>query len=161
VLIDGSTREDVITFAGLPEAEDQTSYYGSPLSDTLGYSSTSTNRLWTFSVGGLSCKTVYFINQATGELATFYTSSRGFAAGRNVSVGTATHKAEHRLHKRAFAGCEKAIYLNSPAISTTFGIAGGHRHQSGKHSFRVRGGHVGVIVLHSRRHDIAGAFDCL
>ena len=103
------------------------------------------------------CRTIFWIDAASGRLETFYTSERRFIEGHRVRVGMPTAVASRLLHSPVYSGCGEGVFLSSKRASLTIEFAGGVQHGPRLH---IVGGRVAELVLHSRRRD-AAVFDCL
>lgn len=152
--IDRASRAAVIAFAGEPQAEEHGNQDGAPW-DALGYGCGALGQ--TPIVDGRSCKTVFYVNEATGRLATFATRSRHYHSKRGIRVGMGSGTVERELHMQLVSGCEQNFYLNGRTAWMTIATTGGHEVGGHRH---VVGAHVWALVLHSRRNDV-GVFDCL
>jgi hypothetical protein len=157
--LDKSDRAAVIAFAGPPAAERRGQEPTHAPYDALGYGC---SRLFEASntplvQGGPYCRTVFFLNNRTGRLETFFTTAVDYSESHGVRIGMATAAAERLLHKRLLVGCDKDIYLSSPKAYLTVAFIGGRIRP---HSRSVLGGHVYAFVLHSNRNE-PGVFDCL
>jgi hypothetical protein len=164
--MDHSTRADVISFAGRPDAERRGVEYDSTPYLALGYACSAKPHDEAFPVletpragrTGPSCKTVFWINRRTRRLGDFYTSSRRYSESHGVRIGMKTVEAEHLLRRRVFVGCEANIYLGKAPLTIAF--AGGlPRKMRGSAALHLIGGHVYAFALQGRQS--VGIFDCL
>jgi hypothetical protein len=161
--MDQSTRADVVALVGRPDAERRDRYESAAPYRALGYACAETFTAPEFPLGshGPYCRTVYWINQRTGRLGDFYTSSARYYEIHGVRIGTPTAKAERLVHKLAYVGCEENIYLGKGGRSLTIAFDGGSpRKLSGSDGLHLVGGHVFAFALHGPRSDV-GVFDCL
>lgn len=164
--IDVSTREDVIAFAGTPEAEGENSASAPLLGwDALGYSCGKADPRGAFlaPLGGgppyLFCRTVYYLSAETGRLATFATNERRFRTTTGIDVGMRTAAASRRAKRPAYAGCTQSITLQTPQAHLAMAISGAHTAMRGHQLFAI-GGRVAEFVLESR-NTYLDVFDCL
>ena len=158
--IDRSNRAAILAFAGQPTAERTGGSPGAPPYDALGYECSATASIGDapLASGGPYCRTVFYINDQTGELGTFFTAAaHQYRESHGVRIGTTTATAERLLHMRLIAGCGTSIYLKTKAAFLTVAFTGGRARPP---SLTVTGGHVYAFVLHSPRHYL-GIFDCL
>jgi hypothetical protein len=167
--LDRSTRAEVIAFVGKPDAQRHAAEYQSTPYLALGYGCSAKQRddafplLETPNAGrtGPSCVTVFWVNQRTGRLGDFYTSSPRYEERRGVLIGMKTAEAERLLRRRADVGCEENIYLGTREAPMTVAFDGGTpRKVRGSYEQHLIGGHVYAFALHGRQSDI-GIFDCL
>ena len=128
--LDRSDRDNVIAFAGRPDAERDGEEFDSVPYRALGYdcSEKSVPERWPLLRRGPYCRTVYFINTRKGKLGTFFTSSSDYVERHGVRVGMRSAVAERRLHKHLTAGCEENLYLESRAAALTVAFSGGVTH---------------------------------
>ena len=156
--VDRSDRGAIIAFAGRPDTELRGQEFDSPPYNALGYGCAKKSGADNFSItaGGPACRTIFFLDQKTGKLETFFTTETRYSEGHGVRIGMRSEKAERFLHKRLFEGCDTDIYVYAPTATLTIAFTGG---RAGKH-LHVSGARVYALVLHSRRRD-AGVFDCL
>jgi hypothetical protein len=162
--IDRSGRAAVVGFAGQPDAEAYGSEGGDGW-DALGYKCTEHPPRHGFMapLGGgppyRYCRTVYYVANETGRLATFATNERRFRTGHGIHVGMRTRRAARRAHRPATAGCAEAIYLMTRRAQLSIALLGARAVERG-HRFLAVGGHVGALVL-SSQHTYLNVFDCL
>jgi hypothetical protein len=146
--MDASTLGDVLTFAGVPSVlkYDQNSHAGITSNYTeVGYGC---------NPRGNNCRTEYDINQDTGELADFGTSSRRFATTHGTTVGMRTVVAVRREHHRALSGCFTGIFETHRGTTLLLEVVGGHPARRG--SSYWTGGRVGYLFASSNRNDVLG-----
>jgi hypothetical protein len=158
-MIDRSSQANVIAAVGKPTAEKRGQVSGSLPYRALGYDCNVVKKAYgePLTKDGPYCRTVFFIDLASGVLETFFTEGAGYVEGHGVHIGMATADAERLLHMRVTQGCETNLYLTSKTASLTIAFEGGHVHLP---NTAVVGGRVYAFVLHGRKHD-AGVFDCL
>jgi hypothetical protein len=164
--MDRSTRADVIVFSGQPDVERRGVEYDSTPYVALGYSCAAKPNDEAFPVletpgkgrTGPYCKTVFWMNQRTGKLGDFYTSSAKYSEVHGVRIGMKTGAAERLLHEPVDVGCEDLILLGKRNRTLTIAFAGGVDRHTGPSG--LLGGHVYAFALHGHRSDI-GVFDCL
>jgi hypothetical protein len=101
--------------------------------------------------GGPYCRTVYYVNQGTEALGSFWTSSWSFHTSHGTHVGVTQQTASRRERRAARAGCLSGIFLASRAATIHIGITGG-RFQSGGQGQpdRLVGGRVFELGVESR-----------
>jgi hypothetical protein len=147
-----SRRAGIVAFAGRPDAQGGGRGYRS-----LGYGCAKRYAEPLFQVGdgGPYCRTVFFLNAASGRLGDVYTSSRRYVESSGVRIGMPTAEAERRLHRLAIGGCADTIRLRSLTVP----IAGGTYRQLRSGELHIVGGRVEAFVLHSAS-DSVGVFDC-
>jgi hypothetical protein len=159
--LDRSDRTDILAVAGEPQVDEvnSTGYAGW---EALGYDcgpmATRAPLVAPAGTRGPYCRTVYYLNLETGRLGTFFTSLPSFRDAHGVTVGMRTAKAGRLEGVQASAGCLAGIGVSTPKALLHVVISGGHIHQHGN-KLLLRGGRVGALVLHGRRHDV-GVFDC-
>jgi hypothetical protein len=158
--LDRSDRADVMAFAGKPDAERQSREGpGFARYDALGYDCTRTRTPQVFplvrSAPRPYCGTIFFIDEQSGRLETFFTTSARYAEGHGVQMRAPQARAERLLHRHLVVGCETNLYVSSPAAALTIAFEGGVERMTS-----VTGAHVYALVLHSRQRD-AGVFDCM
>jgi hypothetical protein len=164
--IDRSGRTAVVDFAGQPDAEGYGSEgAGAPGWDALGYTCTERPPRHGFMapLGGgppyTYCRTVYYVADETGHLATFATNERRFRTRHGIRVGMRTRRAAQRAHRPATAGCTEAIYLTTRGAQLSIALLGA-RSVELHHRFLAVGGRVGALIL-SSKHTYLNVFDCL
>ena len=155
--LDTSDRADVIGFAGRPESERRGRYSIYRPFDALGYGCR--GKTVTDSGGTPFCKTIFYLDARSGRLAILYTEDDRFVDVRGVHVGTPTAVAERLTHERVVSGCFDGLSFNTKTGFLVMWFYGG------KDVFRHRlphlvGGHVGLLVVHSRRLN-PGVLDCI
>lgn len=166
-----SDRDDVVAFAGRPQADwrwrgtgsaQQASGY--PAYRALGYDcarNTAPTRLLppdSYPEAHLpACRTIFFVNLRTGTLMSFLTTDPRYSESHGVHVGMPTRAAERLLHRRVRAiGCNYAdvslggIGPRSTLLLVQFtgGVAKPPR-------YALVGGHVADFHV-----DTLGLFDC-
>jgi len=156
--LDVSDRAAVVAFAGKPQLEARGHMPLAAPYDALGYGCSRRTPPGSFPLAPEKpfCRTIFWINERTGRLETFFTGDPRYAETHGTRVGTATAVAERLLHKRLLVGCEENLYFTSTRAYLTIAFAGGRYRLPSRH---VVGGHVVALVLHSRRSD-PGVFDC-
>ena len=94
----------MIAFLGRPDAERRGSEFGGPPFRALGYECSRSHKDDAFPQletsrgrSGPSCRTVFWINERTGTLGDFYTTSRRYSESHGVRIGMKTAEAEHLL----------------------------------------------------------------
>ena len=158
--MDLSTRADVTAFAGRPDAERPGRYSSFAPYRALGYGCRK-KRDYGFPLGGGRwCKTVFFVNRRTGRLGNFYTESASYSERHGVRIGMPTAKAERRLHRLVYVGCEANIVLGGRTGLTVAFTGGKPRRLRGSNGLHLVGGHVYAFALHGGRSDL-GIFDCM
>jgi hypothetical protein len=163
-----SKRDDVIAFAGRPEAEwrwpgtgGSALASGYPPYRALGYDCAGNVARTRVLPPGVypdaylpACRTIFFINSKTGGLMSFLTTDPRYSESHGVRVGMPTAVAERLLHKRVYAiGCNYADlsfggYATLLLIQFTGGVA------KPPH-YALIGGHVGDFHVST-----LGLFDC-
>lgn len=163
-----STREDVIAFAGRPQAEwrwrgtgRSALASGYPAYRALGYDcaeNTAPTRLLpldSYPDAYLPhCRTIFFVNSKTGRLMSFITTDTRYSESHGVHVGMPTAAAERLLRRRVLAqGCNYADislggYTTLLLIQFTGGVAKPPR-------YALVGGHVADFHVGT-----LGLFDC-
>jgi hypothetical protein len=164
--IDRAGRSKVLAVKGEPAAEGQGNFVsGDPDFESLGYSCRSTEGHDRFPIDGdfqgsyAYCRTVYFINVATGRLAALFTSDPTYHGPRQTHPGMHAATAERRLHRRALSGCGQGISI-SPRhrrASLWFNVEGG-RSVNYNNTLVVIGGRINWISLESVRHPVGLQF---
>jgi hypothetical protein len=104
---------------------------------------------------GPYCRTIFFLDDRTGKLETFFTSSPTYSETHGVRFGMKQAEAERRLHLRLTTGCTAAFHFESPTGSLSIEFSDGSLNGTA-----IKGSHVDAIVVHSKRRD-AGVFDCI
>ncbi len=162
--VDRSDRAAVLSLMGrAPDAERRGRPPQSPpgpVYDALGYGCHKRYSAGSFQLRfphSPYCRTIFWIDAASGKLETFYTSERRFIEAHRVLVGMPTAVASRLLHTPVFVGCGEGVYLSSKRAMLTIEFSGGVQRGPKLH---IVGGRVAELVLHSRRRD-AGVFDCL
>lgn len=143
-----STVDDVLKFAGVPDV------LNDDLNSNAGITSNYTQIAYGCNASGSNCQTEYDINQDTGALADFTTSSRRFATSRGSRVGMRTADAVHREHHRAQSGCFTGIFEQRGGITLLVEVIGGR--PAGRGSIWWTGGRVGYLFTSSNRNDVLG-----
>lgn len=152
--VDESGRADVVAFAGRPESERRGRYNPYPPYDALGYGCR--GKPATDRTGFPACKTVFYLDARSRRLELFYTDDGRYADVHGVHVGMRTATAEHLLHQRVLVGCDAYLFfLTRPAYLVMW--FDGRTRGASRH---VVGGHVGFLVVHSRRRN-PGVLDCI
>jgi hypothetical protein len=154
--VDHSSRADVISALGTPNFEYTDTSPPSKPYDALGYGCGLGPNAGAAVGPQQRCHTVFFINQATGHLGTFFTDSSRYVESRGVRIGMPQAQAEDILHKQVVPGCETNLYFRTPTASLTIAFDGGKTTGT---PLKLVGGHVGAFVLHG--HDDVEVFDCL
>ena len=104
--MDRSGRAAVIAFAGTPDAESIGSAFGGPEVDALGYACGRSETTTEGPVGnGTYCRTVFYIDVASGTLEQFFTITGSYSDNHGIRVGVSTADATHRSHTPATIGC--------------------------------------------------------
>jgi hypothetical protein len=155
--VDRSDRADVISFAGRPESERRGRYVDYRPFDALGYGCN--GKRVTDSAGTPKCETIFYLDADSGKLAIFFTEDARFTDVRGIHVGTPTTVAERLAHKRVISGCFDGFSFTTKSAFLVVWFYGG------KNVVRHRlphlvGGHVGLLVVHSRRLN-PGVLDCI
>jgi hypothetical protein len=170
--VDRSTRDDVVAFAGRPEAEWR--WHGTPdlqwtypAYDALGFgcaASTAPTRLLPANAYPddhlPNSKTLFFVNSKTGKLMSFTTTDARYFENHGVRVGMPTAVAKRLLHRRVIAlGCNYADVSNYAAVSSgkqrallLIQFTGGHARPP---KYALVGGHVADFHVNT-----LGLFDC-
>jgi len=167
--LDVSTADDVAAFAGSPDADEFDSFQvpDYPDFEALGYSCTTRrggNRAPVPYYHGPYCRTVFYINQATGNLAAVYTSSRGYLGPGRIHPGMSAPQAEGRTHKQATAGCDYGFTIgtaHTPAmllVTVNGGHIVNHNLSNGSTQSVIIGGTLGGFSLESNRHPVGLLF---
>lgn len=152
--MDRSDEAAVVAFAGKPNATATGTAPGYARYRALGYDCGGKGFDAEVEIVG-RCETVFFLDQRTGKLETFSTSSPHYSEGHGVRIGMKQAEAEHLLHLRLTVGCTTALGFQSPTGSLSIDFAGGTEHGTA-----IKGAHVDAFVVHSKHRD-AGVFDCL
>lgn len=160
LVIDRSSRDQVISFAGQPDAEYIGSESGGPLYDALGYRCASSERTTEAPVGGRYCQTAFYIDVASGTLGQFFTTSRAYRDTHGTRVGMATAAASAREHRAFLVGCATGMYIRTHSATLVIEVIGGHDGKPNSHGIPVTGGHVELLAVDSNKHD-PGVFDCV
>jgi Trypsin len=162
LVIDHSSRADVVRFAGVPDAEAVDNAFGGPGFDALGYRCSSNARTTQGPVGsGTYCRTAFYVDVASGTLEQFFTTSSRYRDSHGVRVGMSAAEASRRTQKRAISGCSAGIYLRTTTANLVIGMFGGHPGRklvSG--ALPLIGGRVGLLALDSNVRN-PGVFDCI
>jgi hypothetical protein len=111
--MDRSTRADVISLAGKPDAERKGVEYDSTPYVAIGYGCSASLGDDAFPLleipgkgrVGPDCRTVFWINRRTSRLGDFYTVSRRYTESHGVRIGMGTATAERLLQEKASVGC--------------------------------------------------------
>jgi hypothetical protein len=100
--IDVSTAAQILALEGKPDRVENEFFppRKSPAGHTLYYGC------------GRGCETAYSINNATGRLSDFETSSPGFLTARGSHVGMRAAAAAHRERTRLVPGCGTGPYIH-------------------------------------------------
>jgi hypothetical protein len=152
-----STRADVVSYAGSPDAEARGHEPGSSPYRILGYgcghgASRTAADVWS------KCQTVFWVDIPTGQLEAFDTRSPQYIEARGVRIGMTTAEAERRFHTVVHPGCEDNAYFENKTGSLTVAFDGGQiETHDGVNT--LNGGHVSEFVLHGATHN-PGVFDC-
>jgi hypothetical protein len=155
VRVDESGRADVVAFAGRPESERRGRSVSYPPFDALGYGCRGKPAALRF--GDPGCKTVFYLDARSGKLELFYTEDGRYADVHGVHVGTATATAERVLHQRVLVACDAYLSFETRGAFLVMWFADGRSRPPSRH---VVGGHVGFLVVHSRRRN-PGVLDCI
>jgi hypothetical protein len=166
--MDRSTRANVISFLGKPDAEGRGVEFSGVHYRGLGYGCSAGPRDDAFPLletprgrSGPVCRTAFWINRRNGRLGDFYTSSPRFSESHGVRIGMKTAAAERLVRRRAYVGCEEDIHLVGSQADLTIAFAGGAPEKMhGSSGLHLIGGRVYAFALHGPRSDI-GIFDCL
>ena len=107
------------------------------------------------------CRTVYYLDTATGVLGGLSTTSTRYATNHGTRVGTTEQSAASREHRPAIAGCQSGISELTRNTYLYISIRGGKiRKPSGSNQpLRIVGGRVDNIAVESR-HDPVGVLFC-
>jgi hypothetical protein len=162
-----TTVAEVQKLIGAPEAEadDNFQFPGAPQYTALGYGCSGEpardRRALTYydRSGGPYCRTVYYINQGSEVLGSFWTSSPGFHTSHGTHVGVTQQTASRRERRRATVGCHTGILEASRTVTIHIGIAGG-RFQSGPRGQpdRLVGGRVAELAIDSHSDGVGLLF---
>lgn len=148
LLLQRSTRADVIAFAGKPESEMRGRYDGYGPYIALGYACDGRKAIDKYEFPG--CGTVFYIYAQTGRLEEFYSAEPRFVGPRGIRPGMAATTAERLAHRRLpTVGCLVAWTFPAKKGGLTATFAG-----TGKHT------HIDFFVLVREPH-AAGVFDCI
>jgi hypothetical protein len=155
--IDRSTETDVIAFAGSPDARASGSTsLGHPGYVVLGYDCQEQLSRGLFWVDRFdSCHTVFYINDHTGHLDAFASSSRHYSF-RGTRPGMSTRTAQAHIHTVPLAQCFPGFTLGFGHGQTRFwgDVEGGHDVKGPRQTTRIVGGHLAFFELESRRYPI-------
>jgi hypothetical protein len=147
----------VIAFAGQPESERRGRYVDYRPFDALGYGCD--GKRVTDSAGTPRCETIFYLDASSGRLAILFTENRRFIDVRGIHVGTPTAVAQRLAHKRVISGCFDGFSFTTKSAFLVMWFYGGKdvvRHRLP----HLVGGHVGLLVVHSRRLN-PGVLDCI
>jgi hypothetical protein len=169
--MDRSTRGDVVSFVGRPDAERNGAEgigAGAQHFRALGYDCSEKPHDDAFGLryppngrAGPFCETVFWISRRTGRLGDFYTTSARYSESHGVRIGMRTAEAEHRTHELAYVGCGESIFVGPGGRDLTIALDGGTAHKlRGSTGIHLVGGHVYAFALHDRSSEV-GVFDCL
>jgi hypothetical protein len=156
--IDRSDRAAVIRFAGRPSAERAGRILNYAPYRALGYgcaAKRAPDRV-ELTYHGPYCTTAFFLARKTGKLATFFTSSPAYSERHGVRIGMRQAIAERLLHKRLTLGCTTALHFESATALLSVSFSGGKEHRAA-----VKGAHVDAFVVHGKKANDPGIFDCL
>jgi hypothetical protein len=143
--VDRSTRADVVSFAGRPDAETRRRQpYGTAHFDALGYGCRGSRAVR--SDGLPACVTVFYVATPSDRLEEFYTQDPRYALTNGVRPGMPIRDAERRAHEKVpTVGCLRDWAFTTPhaVVWVLFGDRT-----------------VDFVLLMSRKRS-AGVFDCL
>jgi hypothetical protein len=149
----------VIAFAGQPEAERRGRYAPYTPFDALGYGCQ--GKPATDSAGVPMCQTVFYLDTKSGKFELFYAKDPSYSNLRGVHVGTTTAAAETLMHRLAISGCLAGLRVGTKTGFLFLEFTGGHgRVHRHPYYVHVVGGHVGFMVVHSKRLN-PGVLDCI
>jgi hypothetical protein len=160
-----STQANVVAALGAPEAEGEGNFVGpsTPNYKGLGYECSAQQSAELGPVGneGPPCRTVYYLDTATGVLGGLSTTSTRYATSHGTRVGTTEQRAASRERRPAIAGCQSGISELTRNTFLYISIRGGKiRKPSGSNQpLRIVGGRVDNIAVESR-HDPVGVLFC-
>ncbi len=106
------------------------------------------------------CRTVYYIDAATGLLGGFWTSSRKYATSGGTRVGIAEAAATAREHQQVIVGCGIAIFEFGHGNSLNVDMQGGKdvpAKRPGQPNTIV-GGHVSALEIESHADSVGNLF---
>lgn len=156
--MDRSDEAAVVAFAGKPD----TTQVGTAPGGDAPYRALSYDCRQQASDGAMQlvphgpyCRTIFFLDDRTGKLETFFTSSPSYSETHGVRFGMKQAEAERRLHRRLTIGCTAAFHFESPTGSLSIEFGGGT-----SKGLSIKNARVDAIVVHSMRRD-AGVFDCI
>lgn len=158
--LDASDRAAVVAFLGHPDAERHARYRPAAPYDALGYRCQGKYSEKSYQLAFPHppyCRTIFWIDAASGRLESFYSSERRFVDAHGVRIGMPTAAASRLLHSPVHSGCGEGVFLSSKRARLTIEFVGGVQRGPKLH---IVGGHVAEFVLHSRLRD-PGVFDCL
>ena len=99
--LDESDRAAIVALLGQPEAERHARYAPSAPYDALGYRCQRGYSVQSYQLAFPHppyCRTIFWIDVATGKLETFYTSERRFIDAHGVRIGMPTATASRLVH---------------------------------------------------------------
>jgi hypothetical protein len=160
-----STQEAILTALGAPEGEAEGTF-GDPNEPDyrgLGYECTPQpggERRPVGSRGPPYCRTVYYLDTATGVLGGFWTISTQYATNHGTRVGTSEQVAVMREHHPATIGCLSGIGEISRGVLLDIEILGGKIEPAARpdEADHIVGGRVNNIAMESRRDPVGVLF---
>jgi hypothetical protein len=161
-----SSETDVSRFLGPPvaQAQDNFQFPGAAEYNALGYSCSSVpasnRRALTYygTSGGPYCQTVYYINQSSQVLGSFWTTSPTFHTSHGTHVGVTQQTASRRERRAATTGCLTGIFEISRAVTLHIGMYGGTFRSGAGGQAGYVGGRVGEFAIDSRRNGVGILF---
>jgi hypothetical protein len=161
-----STQADIVATLGAPEAKGEGNFVGpsTPNFKGLGYECSaqqSGELLPVSNEGPPYCRTVYYLDTATGVLGGFSTTSTRYETSHGTRVGTTEQSAASRERRPAIAGCQSGISELTRNASLYISIQGGKLRKlpGSNQPLRIVGGRVENITMESR-HDPVGVLFC-
>ena len=161
-----STQANVVAALGAPEAEGEGNFVSpsAPNYKGLGYECSAQQSGELSPVGNNGppyCRTVYYLDTATGVLGGLSTTSTRYATNHGTRVGTTEQSAASRERRPAIAGCQSGISELTRNTYLYISIRGGKiRKPSGSNQpLSIVGGRVDNIAVESR-HDPVGVLFC-
>jgi hypothetical protein len=158
--IDESDRVDVIAFAGQRKLSGEGVMHLRTRRSTLSGTAATASRP-PIPPESLPAKPSSISTLKSGKLELFYTEDEHYSNLRGVHVGTTTAAAEALMHRLVIGGCFDGLRVDTKTGFLVMWLEGGkdqvHRHPYYLH---LVGGHVGFIVVHSRRLN-PGVLDCI
>jgi hypothetical protein len=104
------------------------------------------------------CATAYYVNEATGRLESFATTSSAYHLPSSARVGMSGTRASRLTHHRDIGGCLQGISLTSHVLTMYLATRGGRMHVTPGGPLVVSGGRVISIAVEDRKHGVGVLF---